>query len=517
MIMLPSPLRAIRFKTISLLLFIFLTFFTFGNSYADKVYKVQKNDFLGKIVKRNYSTNSNLSKEQVMVAILRANPEAFRGGNIHFLKRVDQLILPSVETIALISQAEALKTVNKHYEFFKRNKTGNFPPIALKRPTKDATEDKKGENKDQAVADGNNDKEAKSEPSSKTGKPDSSFSTLSELSGDPSEKSTDTTTTTTTAASQNNKNNDKSDNNASSESFSTLSELTDDTAKTPDTNKDSQNTSSDSFSSLSELTDDTSASSETSSLDSFSTLSELQDEAAQTDSSTAINQQLEQKQQEATVKGDQLQDLEKRNEEQSKTLDQLNNKIKTLEDDLASKAQNQPTGAATEKSGSMFVLNKTIVPLLLLLPLLALLGLLWWWKKRKTAAIEPEVEVETVGTNATDVLQNKEKHIFKKIDSYNAKSIEQAAKKQQTPVTSQKDQSTTTDKAEPEVEQDQAEATTIDENANANTEESAIKLDMARAYQEMGYAEEAKEMLEEVIREGTNEQREMAEGLLAVL
>ena len=40
---------------------------------------------------------------------------------------------------------------------------------------------------------------------------------------------------------------------------------------------------------------------------------------------------------------------------------------------------------------------------------------------------------------------------------------------------------------------------------------------MANAYQAMGYPEEAKEMLEEVIQEGTAQQKEMAESLLAVL
>lgn len=515
--MLPSPLRAIRFKTISLILFIFLTFFTFGNSYADKVYKVQKNDFLGKIVKRNYSTDSNLSKEQVMVAILRANPEAFRGGNIHFLKRVDTLVLPSVETVALIAQDEALKTVNKHYEFFKRNKTGNFPPIALKRPTDvgedqgEESKDKEDKDKNDADVGDNDDKAAKSESTSTTeesSKKTEGFSTLGELAGDSLEKNAEAT--------QNNNQNDNNDASSESDSFSTLSELNNDTAEKTAANEESQDTSSggDGFSSLSELTDDTTDTSDTSSLDSLSTLNALQDEAAQTDTSTTVNQQLEQQQEEATVKNNQIQELEKINEEQSKTLDQLDNKIKTLEDDLVSKAQNQQAGTATEKNGSMFVLDETTRPLLLLLPLLALLGLLWWWKRRKTAAVESTVETASVET--VDIRQNKEKQIFKKIDSYNAKSIERVANRQQAPVTSQKDQPTT-DKteAEAEVEQDQAETTEIDENVNA--EESAIKLDMARAYQDMGYPEEAKEMLEEVIKEGTMEQREMAEGLLSVL
>ncbi len=119
------------------LLFCFLmASLIYTNSFADSLYKVQAGDFLGKIVSKNYPSSQRVnSKEQIMIAILRANPEAFRGGNVHFLKKVDQLILPTESTIALISKDEALKTVKKHYNFFKKRKTGNFPLIPLQRPT----------------------------------------------------------------------------------------------------------------------------------------------------------------------------------------------------------------------------------------------------------------------------------------------------------------------------------------------------------------------------------------------
>ena len=104
------------------------------SSFADDVYKVQAGDFLGKIVSKKYPSSQRVnSREQIMIAILRANPEAFGGGNVHFLKKVDQLLLPPANIIALIPKDEALKTVKEHYKFFKRGKTGNFPLIPLQR------------------------------------------------------------------------------------------------------------------------------------------------------------------------------------------------------------------------------------------------------------------------------------------------------------------------------------------------------------------------------------------------
>jgi pilus assembly protein FimV len=44
--------------------------------------------------------------------------------------------------------------------------------------------------------------------------------------------------------------------------------------------------------------------------------------------------------------------------------------------------------------------------------------------------------------------------------------------------------------------------------------EVATKLDLAKAYQEMGDAEGAREILEEVLRDGDEQQREAAQGLL---
>jgi pilus assembly protein FimV len=56
-----------------------------------------------------------------------------------------------------------------------------------------------------------------------------------------------------------------------------------------------------------------------------------------------------------------------------------------------------------------------------------------------------------------------------------------------------------------------------DEIKNDNWQDVATKLDLAKAYHEMGDASGAREILEEVVREGDAEQRESAQALLEQL
>jgi FimV-like protein len=110
-------------------------------SYAENATKatygpVKGSDTLGKIVSRNYA-GSNLTQQQIMTGILRANPEAFIGGNIHFLLRGATLRLPTESLIATIDQQEAKKIIKEHYQYFRRGKTGNFKIEPLENSTTD--------------------------------------------------------------------------------------------------------------------------------------------------------------------------------------------------------------------------------------------------------------------------------------------------------------------------------------------------------------------------------------------
>jgi len=102
-----------------------------SSSFANRTYgPVKSKDYLSKIVNKSYP-KSDLTKHQIMVAILRRNTEAFRGGNIHFLKQGVILNLPNETDIATIPLSEASALIAQHLTFFKRGKTGNFVNKAL--------------------------------------------------------------------------------------------------------------------------------------------------------------------------------------------------------------------------------------------------------------------------------------------------------------------------------------------------------------------------------------------------
>ena len=89
---------------------------------------VKGSDTLGRIVSRNYA-GSDLSAQQIMAGILRANPDAFIGGNIHYLLKGSTLLLPKEHLIATITDKDAKATIKEHYSYFQDGRTGNFQVI----------------------------------------------------------------------------------------------------------------------------------------------------------------------------------------------------------------------------------------------------------------------------------------------------------------------------------------------------------------------------------------------------
>ncbi len=87
---------------------------------------------LSGIVSKNYP-NTSLSKAQIMIAILAANPHAFRGGNINFMSRNQELSLPNETMIASIPAENAAVLLVQHNRFYQQGKTGNLtPPTFIK-------------------------------------------------------------------------------------------------------------------------------------------------------------------------------------------------------------------------------------------------------------------------------------------------------------------------------------------------------------------------------------------------
>lgn len=122
----------LTFKNISC----FLLFFLFSNqAFSEKLYTLKKGDYLGKIVAENYPAESRkTSKHQIMIAILRTNPSAFKGGNVHFLRQVKTLKLPEEDLIATLSKAKASAIIKQHLDSFKKKETGNYAVVPLNVP-----------------------------------------------------------------------------------------------------------------------------------------------------------------------------------------------------------------------------------------------------------------------------------------------------------------------------------------------------------------------------------------------
>ncbi|MEB8433676.1 hypothetical protein OO007_15665 [Cocleimonas sp. KMM 6892] len=117
-------------KIIYLTLCSFLSLALMSVSFAETRYKVKSTDNLNKIIERYYS-QSDLTRSQLLIGLLARNQEAFRGGNINFLLRGKQLILPNESDIETLSDEEAKALLSEHARYFRRGQTGDFgSPIA---------------------------------------------------------------------------------------------------------------------------------------------------------------------------------------------------------------------------------------------------------------------------------------------------------------------------------------------------------------------------------------------------
>lgn len=95
--------------------------------------KVSNGDTAGKIAANNLS--GNVSLEQMLVAMLRGNPQAFIGNNINRLKAGAILDLPTEAEAAVISASEAKQSLvaqSKDFNNFRRKLAESAPALASK-------------------------------------------------------------------------------------------------------------------------------------------------------------------------------------------------------------------------------------------------------------------------------------------------------------------------------------------------------------------------------------------------
>jgi pilus assembly protein FimV len=85
-----------------------------GAPIAGNTYRVGDGDTLTKIA-RSLNANSPANVDQTMMALYRANPDAF-GGNINILRRGAVLRIPGADQVAALNQSEAMSEVSRQMD-----------------------------------------------------------------------------------------------------------------------------------------------------------------------------------------------------------------------------------------------------------------------------------------------------------------------------------------------------------------------------------------------------------------
>ena len=96
-----------------------------------KEFTVRAGDTASKIAAQ--TKNSNVSLDQMLVALLQQNPDAFIAGNINRVKSGAVLQIPSQETVAALPAAQATQIIvaqSANFNVFRRNLAGNVPTAA---------------------------------------------------------------------------------------------------------------------------------------------------------------------------------------------------------------------------------------------------------------------------------------------------------------------------------------------------------------------------------------------------
>lgn len=113
---------------------------TSGSSYSagpGEYGPVQRNETLWGIADAHRS--SDVSVNQMMLALLEANPQAFSADNINTLKAGTILRIPSAEEAAALSKAQAAQIANRQYQDWKQGLTqSSSAPVPAPAPEKEA-------------------------------------------------------------------------------------------------------------------------------------------------------------------------------------------------------------------------------------------------------------------------------------------------------------------------------------------------------------------------------------------
>ena len=102
------------------------------SSASGKEFTVRAGDTASKIAAQTKA--GNVSLDQMLVALLQQNPDAFIGGNVNRVKSGAVLQIPAQETVAALPAAQATQTIvaqSADFNAFRRNLASNVPTAAL--------------------------------------------------------------------------------------------------------------------------------------------------------------------------------------------------------------------------------------------------------------------------------------------------------------------------------------------------------------------------------------------------
>ncbi len=103
----------------------YLIMVSFAN--AGTIYKVKSTDSLSRIANKFYK-GSKLSRHQIYIGILAENPQAFRLGNINYLKRGQTLNLPDGNELLAMEPKDATRLVSEHNNNANKGKKNKLAP-----------------------------------------------------------------------------------------------------------------------------------------------------------------------------------------------------------------------------------------------------------------------------------------------------------------------------------------------------------------------------------------------------
>ncbi len=119
----------------------------------DKSYRVKRGDTMMAIAKR-VRGNRKISLHQTMMAIKRANPNAFVNNNVHLVKAGRKLVIPDNARLATVSHSDAMKSYRADTDIFKQ--ASDPVSVAAKPVDKKSTNDQAGSKKSASKIASNN-------------------------------------------------------------------------------------------------------------------------------------------------------------------------------------------------------------------------------------------------------------------------------------------------------------------------------------------------------------------------